>query len=410
MFPSRLDSPVSQKRRGMRIVHIITRMILGGAQENTLYTVLDLVERFRDNVTLITGPAEGPEGSLLDRARRENVDLRLVPTLRRKIDPKRDWQSYRTLSALLRELRPDVVHTHSSKAGIVGRVAAWKCRIPAIVHTIHGLPFHPYEKWWKNQFYIAVERWAAKRCDRLISVADAMTRQAVAAGVAAQEKFVTIFSGMDVEPFLNPPRQSAAVRRDLGMEVNDLVVGKIGRLFELKGHDDVIDAVGPLFDKYATLKVLFVGDGAWRNRLEERVRAMARPDRFVFTGLVEPERIPELISCCDVIVHASYREGLARVLPQALIAGRPVVSYDIDGAREVVLPGRTGFLVPPRQPAGLSAALDQLLADPALRRNFGQAGRDLFTEQFRHEHMTEQIRRVYEDVLQSKAQAVTTMA
>src|SRR5215207_3554310 len=193
----------------MGVVHGITRLILGGAQENTLYNCEDLIERHGDEVTLITGPAEGPEGDLFERARRNIRDVVVLPELKRSIDPKADGAAYRRLIEEIGKRKPHIVHTHSSKAGILGRAAAWKLRVPAVVHTIHGLPFHPFERWWKNRLYVAAERWAARRCHKIIAVADAMIDQAVAAGVAPREKFVAIPSGMEVETFLHPPRDAA---------------------------------------------------------------------------------------------------------------------------------------------------------------------------------------------------------
>ena len=201
----------------MRVVHIITRLILGGAQENTLLTVLGQHRDWHDEVTLITGPGLGPEGSLVQRAESAGLDLRLLPEMQRNIRPWGDWMSYRGLLRLLRAIHPDLVHTHSSKAGILGRQAAYKLGIPA-VHTIHGPSFYPFQPRPAYLIYRAAETWAAKRCDRLISVCDAMTDQYVAAGVAPRSKFTTVYSGMEVEQFLNPPRPRETVRRELGFE------------------------------------------------------------------------------------------------------------------------------------------------------------------------------------------------
>ncbi|HEU5118212.1 MAG TPA: glycosyltransferase, partial [Isosphaeraceae bacterium] len=152
----------------MKIVHVITRLILGGAQENTLLTVEGLHHRYHDDVTLITGPAEGPEGDLFSRAQAQNLKVQVVPELVRAIQPITDRAAYRELRRAIRRIRPDVVHTHSSKAGIVGRAAAWAERVPAVVHTIHGLPFGPSESAWKNRLYITLERWAARRCHAIV--------------------------------------------------------------------------------------------------------------------------------------------------------------------------------------------------------------------------------------------------
>lgn len=387
----------------MRIVHIITRMILGGAQENTLHTVEDLAEDFGDDVTLITGPAIGPEGDLLERAHRGRQKVIVVNSLRRAIRPIHDIRAYLALKTLLRSLRPDVVHTHSSKAGILGRAAAGAVGIPAIVHTIHGLPFHPSERWWKNRIYVVAERWAAKRTDRFITVADAMIDQAVAAGLAPRDRFVTIHSGMDVDAFLHPPRDRDAVRSELGYRPEHVVIGKFARLFERKGHDDVIATAAELTARFPNVRFLFVGGGAWRDRLEQMIRKANLCDYFHFTGLQPTARMPELIAATDIVVHASYREGLARVLPQALITGRPVVAYDLDGAREVVLPDQTGFLVEAGNLGDLTERLSRLIENPALRSSFGAAGRTLFADQFRHEAATVKIRSVYDQILAEKS-------
>jgi glycosyltransferase involved in cell wall biosynthesis len=384
----------------MKVVHVITRLILGGAQENTLYNCEDLIERHGDDVTLITGPAEGPEGDLFERARRKIRDVVVLPELKRSIDPKADRAAYRRLIEELSKRKPHVVHTHSSKAAILGRTAAWKLRVPAVVHTIHGLPFHPSERWWKNRLYIFAERWAAKRCHKIITVADAMIDQAVAAGIAPREKFVTIPSGMEVEPFLNPPREPSDVRKELGIAQDAVVVAKVARLFEFKGHDDILDVAPDLLATRPNVRLLFIGGGVWRDRLEAKVRSLGLADRVIFTGLVPSSRIPELLHASDIVVHASYREGLARVLPQALISGKPVVSYDVDGAREVVLPNQTGFLAPLADKQKLAEGLATLLDQPELRIQFGKTGREMFTDRFRHEQMTEAVRGVYKEVLE----------
>src|SRR3954452_12887204 len=183
----------------MRVVHVITRLILGGAQENTLLTVEGLHHRHGDDVTLITGPAEGPEGDLFGRAEHLGLNVELMPELVRAIRPATDYRAYRLLRKAIRRLQPDVVHTHSSKAGISGRAAAWHEQVPAVVHTIHGLPFGPSESPAKNRLYVALERWAARRCHAIVSVCDAMTEQALAAGVGRPDQYLTVYSGMDVD-------------------------------------------------------------------------------------------------------------------------------------------------------------------------------------------------------------------
>ncbi|HEV8004284.1 MAG TPA: glycosyltransferase family 4 protein [Planctomycetaceae bacterium] len=381
-----------------RVVHLITRLIIGGAQENTLLTVEDQHRLHGDEVTLISGPGLGPEGSLVERAQKGGLDLRIMPELRRSIHPWRDWGSYRHLLKLLREIRPQIVHTHSSKAGILGRFAASHLGIPA-VHTIHGAAFHYGQNLIAHHSYILAEKWAARHCRKFISVCDAMTDQYVAAGIAPRERFVTIYSGMEVEPFLNPPRSREDVRKELGLRPEHVVITKVARLFHLKGHECVIAAASRVAKEHPNVRFVFVGDGILREQFRAQIEQAGLSGVFIFTGLVPPSRVPELIQASDIVVHASYWEGLARVLPQALIAGKPVVSYDVDGAREVVIPGQTGYLLPPRSVDELATALCELVGNRELRERLGRTGRERFVDQFRHETMTRRIREVYAALL-----------
>jgi len=374
-------------------------MIVGGAQENTLLCCQDLIRHYGDDVLLVTGPALGPEGDLLSQGRGGEVPLTMVPSMRRAIHPWRDTVCYRALKRVLRDFRPDVVHTHSAKGGFLGRMAAHALRVPAIVHTVHGAPFHPYQRWYARELFRCCEAYAARRCHAIVSVADAMTDLLVDAGVAPREKFTTVYSGMDVEPFLAADQHREAIRRELGFSDEHVVVGKIARLFHLKGHEQLIQAARQVVAKCPEVRFLLVGDGILREKLERQIADAGLNHAFCFTGLVPPERIPGLLGAMDLLVHVSLREGLARALPQALIAGRPAVSYDVDGAREVVIPEKTGFLVPPQTVEPLTDAIIRLARDPDLRRRLGEQGRGLFTEQFRHETMTRRLREIYQRLL-----------
>jgi glycosyltransferase involved in cell wall biosynthesis len=388
----------SRAINAMRVVHVITRLIIGGAQENTLLTVDGLHHLHGDDVTLITGPAEGPEGDLFDRAQRRGLKVEVMPELVRPIRPVTDLQAYRRLRQAFRRLRPEVVHTHSAKGGIIGRAAAWHERVPVVVHTVHGPSFGPFETPLRNSLYLAAERWAARRCHAMVSVCDAMTEQYLAAGVGHCEQYQTVYSGMDVDAFLNPHQPRDLVRRELGLAETDVAFGTVARLFENKGHDDILAVAPRVLAANPNVRFVFIGDGIYRQRLIDETQRLGLRHAFHFVGLVAPSRIPELLGALDAVVHPSLREGLARVLPQSLLVGRPVISYDIDGAREVVLP-ETGILLKARDLEGLAAAILRLAADPVLRDALGQEGRRRFTHQFRQETMTSQLRLLYERLL-----------
>lgn len=379
---------------GMKVCHVITRLILGGAQENTILTCEGLAAHGHE-VTLITGPALGPEGELMTRAQAGGYRVIVLDDLRREIHPSRDWRSFRKLRQLLRDLRPDVMHSHSSKAGILARRAAAKVGGMRIVHTIHGLAFHPYETKRRNRVYIALERLAARRTDAIISVADAMTAQALAAGVGKPEQYQTIYSGMEVTPFLTRPPEADVFRAHLNLPPEAVLVMQISRLAELKGHEYLLDAASCLADR---VHFCFVGDGHLRGKLEEQIAREGLTDRVHLTGLLSPADIPTAVHAADIVAHCSLREGLARALPQAMLAGKPVVSFDVDGAREVVN-DQTGLLIPPSDTDALTAAIARLADSPQQRLSMGIAGRELCERRFDHQVMVDQIEALYRRLL-----------
>ena len=392
----------------MRICHVITRLILGGAQENTILTCEGLRARGHE-VTLITGPALGPEGELMGRAKSGRYGVVVLDDLRREICPLRDGRAYRSLQRELGRLRPDIVHTHSSKAGILGRLAAARRRSAAarrrppfpparmkIVHTIHGLPFHPYQSWWRNRLYVALERRAARHSDALISVCDAMTAQALAAGVGRPQQYATIYSGVEVQTFLDRPREADEFRRSLKLPDDAILVTQVSRLAELKGHEYILAAAGQIADR--RVHFCLVGDGRLRGRIEGQIARRGLSHCFRLTGLLPVHCIPAVMHASDIVIHCSLREGLARAIPQAMLAGRPVVSFDIDGAREVVNE-QTGILLPPCDTAGLKVAIETLAASPALREKLGAAGRLRCRTMFDHNRMVEQIEKLYQQLL-----------
>jgi glycosyltransferase involved in cell wall biosynthesis len=396
--------PIPTRTRGsfykpMRVMHIITRMIVGGAQENTLFNCMDLIHLHSDQVMLLTGPTDGPEGKLLAQSNTQGLDIQIAPSLIRSIQPWSDAKALRQIKQAIAQWKPEVVHTHSAKAGLLGRAAAWSRSVPCVIHTVHGAPFHPYQSSASRWFFVRCERWAAKRCHHMISVANAMTDLLVDAQVADRSKFSTIYSGMDVEPFIRADEHRTATRDQLGIQPTDIVFGKIARLFQLKGHKYVIEAAKQVCAINPNIKFLFLGDGILRESFEAEIRSLGLSDRFVFVGLVPPDQVPRYVGAMDVLVHMSLREGLARALPQALIAGKPTISYDADGAREVVLNGETGYLLRPKEIQLLADAIEKLAADPELRTRMGLRGRALFTDQFRHETMTANVRKLYLKIL-----------
>ena len=352
-------------------------------------------------VALAFGPIYGPEGSLLEEVRSHGgIETIEVPNLVRQLAPIRDLRCRLELARVIRRFKPDVVHTHSSKAGILGRAAARAAGVPAIIHTIHGLPFHPYQSRTTNRLYVGLERWAATKCDAIVCVADAMRDQALAAGVGRVEQYRTIYSGMDVESFTSNQVDRDAWRASHGIRPGDFVIGTVARLAELKGHDDLLDAMGHRMRTDPRVKLLWIGDGYWSDRLKRRVHEMKLDGSVLFAGRLPPGEIPNVMHCIDILAHPSWREGLPRTVPQALLSGTPVIANDVDGTSEVVIEGRTGRLVRPGDIEALEAGLAGAIDDPESERVMARAGRELCLELFPARRMIEDLDRLYTSVLQ----------
>jgi glycosyltransferase involved in cell wall biosynthesis len=384
--------------RPLRVLHIITRLIIGGAQENTLLSC-EGQHNLGHDVTLITGPPIGPEGSLLERAQKYGYRVIVLNEMKRAILPTQDWRSYRHLIELIRELRPDVVHTHSSKAGIIGRWAAHRASATAIVHTIHGLAFTASTSKAANFVYRVLERKTAPITTRIVCVADAMRDQSLAANIGTPEQYVTVYSGMETAAFLNPPVSREEMRRELGLQDEHVVVGTIARLFHLKGHDDLLAMAPKLCERQPNLRFLWVGDGLLREQFESRIAAMNLRDRFILTGLVEPAKIPQLAGAMDLLVHPSRREGLARAIVQSQLAGAPALAYDIDGNREGLLNGESGYIIPPFDQQMLAEKVETLLADATKRKAMGAVGREFALRRFDAKVMVDGLEKVYADAM-----------
>jgi glycosyltransferase involved in cell wall biosynthesis len=395
-MPSR--RPLRPNDDAMRVTHIITRLVIGGAQENTIATVLGLRPKPDVQIHLISGPTTGPEGSLEHRVANLPGLLTVVPPLVRPVHPWNDWRALHQLTRLLLAQQPDIVHTHSGKAGILGRIAAARAKVPIVIHHIHGPSFGSFQGPLANFVFTAAERYAAKFTTHFVCSAHAMTKLYLAAGIGRPEMYTRVWSGFDVAPFLQATNEPL-LRDQLHIPRDAFVIGKIARLFPLKGHDDALNVFQKFLPQCPHAHLLLVGDGLLRPQLETRVRAMNLTDKVTFTGLIPPGEVPRYVGIMDCLIHLSSREALARALPQALAAGKPVIAYDYDGASEICLDNQTGFLI---RSGHENAAVERLLLlaqDSELRAQFGARGRKLVEENFPVAQMVEIFYRLYQDLL-----------
>lgn len=382
----------------MKIAHVITRLIVGGAQENTILSCGGLVAKCH-NVALIAGTETGPEGSLWDHAERSGADLIRLDSLRRNVHPYHDARCLAELTDIFRRGKFDIVHTHSSKGGILGRWAAARAGVRGVVHTIHGMSFNRTQPAIVRWTYRTLEQLAAQSTHAFVTVADAMIDQAVAGGLGARQAFTTVYSGMPTERYVRSESQRESVRKQWGATPRDIVVGTVARLFRNKGYEDLLDALPSVIARVPNVRFVWIGDGADRDAYLRRLDGMGARHRVHLTGLVSPDDIPTLMNGIDILVHASRWEGLARVLVQALLMEVPVVSYDNDGAPEVVEDGQTGVLVPFGHTKGLADGIATLAASQSLRKRLGQEGRKRCVDRFSVDRMVTDLEHLYERIL-----------
>lgn len=373
----------------MKICHVITRLIQGGAQENTVYTALGQA-KLGHEVTLLHGPELNGESRFL--ADLSGLKEETLPSLKRALSPYWDVKAYHDLKKYFRENSFDIIHTHSSKAGIIGRLAAAEAKTKAkIVHTIHGLAFDEFQSALKNKIFIAAEKKAARVSDAIITVCDAMTDQALQAGIGRKELYHTVRSGSDLTAFQNAKNLRSESRQKLGVAQDELLFVAVTRLFPQKGAPEIIRAL----PKRA--KLLLVGGGP----LQKELQAYAEKElkgQVIFHGQAAPEEIPALISAGDALVHASWREGLARVLVQALAEGIPVVSSRAGGAAEAVVDGVNGFLFPIGDEQALKALLERVAGDSALLSKLKEGALNTDVSDYSIESMVKGTMEVYNNI------------
>lgn len=390
------------KHQPVKVLHVITRMIIGGAQENTLLTAAGIGQMPGYEVHLASGVDDGAEGEM----RVDDLGIsrhQVIREMRRNINPLVDvialWKLYR----YMRREKFDIVHTHLAKAGILGRVAARMAGVPIVVHGLHGMVFNDYQPWLVNRAYWAIQRLVDPLTDHYVSVSTVVTDKAVKAGIGSRSNHTTIYSGMELDWFISPRLNDEQARQKWGIPPGANVVGTIARMVPVKGYDILFDAIPIILRGHPDTYFLLVGDGPLKEEFIDRAEQLGFAEHVVFCGLVPREEIPTALAAMDVMAHPARYEGLPRVLVQALAMGKPCVAFDADGTREVVVSEETGYLIQPGDTAAFAQAVNDLLSDPERRRKLGKAGRTRVDPAFRVETMVSVTDRLYRELLMQRA-------
>ena len=388
-----------------KVLHIITRLIVGGAQENTIASV-ERVNTERYDSQLWIGPQTGSEGSLLADARSRGIVVRVLPNLVREINPRRDALALVQLVRLLRRGRFDIVHTHSSKAGILGRIAARIAGVPHIVHTVHGWGFHDRMNPLLKNAYATFEKVLQPWTRPLVSVSNKTTRVGLDEGIGRPDAYRLIRSGIPLTRFFPDTERGAEVRERLGLRADDIVVGSVGRLSPQKNPRDFVRVAELLLRDRENLRFVYVGDGPMRTEIERTLDSIGLSDRVLLLGVRDD--VPDLLRAMDVFILTSLWEGLPRVVLQALATGLPVVAYDTAGIGEAVKEGRNGHLVEPGAVGEMVELLGRLVADASLRAAMGRAAVEELGTAFTEDGMIRDLENLYDELTEGEGDGASS--
>ena len=378
----------------VRVLHVHTLPVVSGSGLNTLLSMQGQRDAGYD-VELACAPG----GPLLGEVERAGLVARPVRHLVQPVDPFHDLLAVVELWRLIRSSGYTIVHTHNSKAGFIGRLAAKLAGAPVIIHTVHGFAFHAYERWWRRQLFRALERMAARWCDHLIMISEPLITWALEVRIAPREQMTKIYSGIDLDAFRRPV-DPASLRGEFGFRDQEFIVGQVAKLWPGKGHEVLFHAAARLKDRLPRLRLLVIGEGELRATLHRLAQELDISDRVIFAGFRSD--IAALTHLFDVAVLPSLFEGMGRAILEAQAAGKPVIASRVGGTPDLIRDGVNGCLVEPGNVEALAGALCRLYEQPQLRRALGQTAQQMMDRRFEARTMVEQIVSLYDTLRERK--------
>ena len=384
--------------RKLRILNIMTRLEQGGAPLALLETVRRMTRKDFE-VEIAVGKSSDPDLELLDTPLVRSVNLINIDSMRRNIHPVRDLKALWQLYQVIRSKRYHLIHTHTSKAGLLGRIAARFCGVPVIIHSSHGTVLEGYFGAFATQFFATLERLCAPLSNLLICLTPAEINKCLEVRIGKRKQYTYIFNGIDIEDFENRHGDREGIRRMLGLSAEDIVCIIIGRLVPVKGHTDLLLAIQDTLQRHPNVHLLIAGEGELREELEAESTRLAIASNVHFLGWREDTA--ELLGASDIFVLSSHNEGLGLVLIEAMTKHLPVVATDVGGVTHVVEHDRTGLLVPPHSPKLLSVALEDLVVNPKKRHRMGEAGYERAVAQFSIDTTVLQTEKFYRELTES---------
>jgi glycosyltransferase involved in cell wall biosynthesis len=380
----------------IRVLHIHTMPIISGSGINTFLSMRGMDKRLYDAELLCA-----PGGPLIDLVRSWNMKVRTLKSLVQPLNPIKDLLALTNITFFLKRNPYHIVHTHNSKAGFLGRLAAKLAGIPVIVHTVHGFAFHDEEPSWRRMLFKTLERMASRWCDKMIFISQPLIDWGLRERVASEKKTVKIYSGIELERF-SPASDKIkeSVRKKWGIGRHEAVIGIVSKLWEGKGHHTLIEAFKMIRSEINNARLVVVGEGYLYDRLVQYANNLGLKDSVLFTGFQAD--VSEIITTFDVAVLPSFFEGMGRVLLEAMAMEKPVVASRVGGIPDLVEHGVNGFLVTPGDVEELAEAIVKTLADKGLAEKMGRAGRKKISAKYSADHMVGSIEKLYRDLLATK--------
>ena len=392
----------------IKVLHIITRFDKGGSAQNTYLSLLGLKKK-NYQLSLVSGlslesgmkheeiKAKEKDIQILES---EGIEFIQCPFLLRRINVIKDLKAFFDIWRIIKKYNPLIVHTHSSKAGLMGRLAAKLAGTPIIVHTPHGHVFFGYFGPFKTKLFIIFEKLASRITDKIVALTNREKKDHILFKIAEEDKFSVIYSGIE----LNILKESSSeekqnLKKELGIPENSLIVGTAGRLVPVKGPEFLVRASKYIISKYPDTYFMFTGDGPLEQDLKRKALEMGVSDNIIFLGWRDD--LAKIISIYDIFVLPSLNEGMGRVLVEAMALGKSIVASNVGGIPDLVTHGKNGFLVPPKNPKELAKYIQVLLEDKDKREKMGLAGKEMASN-FTSERMVEKIANLYKKLLTQK--------
>jgi glycosyltransferase involved in cell wall biosynthesis len=386
-------------KKKIKILRIISRLAVGGS---TYHSIVLTAHQDREvfDCVLVRGREGEREGSMLEFARQKGLkSICYIPEMGREISLKRDIVAFWKLFRLIRRERPDIVDTHQSKAGALGRLAALVAGTKVTIHTIHGHVFYDFFGKLKSSLIVLVERLLARRSSLLVAVSENVRKEVLAFGVGTPEKVITIPYGIELDKYLCIDGHRGDLRRELGLSEREVVIGNVQRLVPTKGHRYLFRSIQLLKESAPEVRFVIAGDGEMRGELEQLAENLGLKERIYFLGFRED--VDNIYADSDALIFPSLTEGAPFAIIEALASARPVVATDVGGISELIDEGQCGFVVPAKDPRALAEALLKLIRDQKLRKTFGENGRNKVYPHLSHTRLVKDMERIYLELVNS---------